>query len=309
MRLDALMLALGVLLLPAVCLAWGPATHVDFGLRVLDSMLLLPPLVRRLLSAHPMDFLYGNVAADIVVGKNMARYHDHCHNWVVARRLLDRASGDAQRALSWGYLSHLAADVVAHNYYVPVKTVQSYPTKTTGHAYWEIRFDQLANEGGRAWSTFKEVGRQKTRAHDRFLMRNLKGASRLMPMGTSRRLFNSMMLVTRLERWRRTTATLARRSPWQFGHREVHEYRRMAVGFIISTLRGVERAPVLGADPTGARNLKAARELRKQLKRLGRQRRLLRAGWAPFYDQVRRGFRDAIAAPLRLPSVVQLDRG
>jgi len=49
LRLDALMVAAGVLLLPAVCLAWGPASHVDFGLRVLDSLLLLPPVVRRLL--------------------------------------------------------------------------------------------------------------------------------------------------------------------------------------------------------------------------------------------------------------------
>ncbi len=282
---------------------------MDFGLRVLDSLLLLPPVVRRLLSAHSMDFLYGNVAADIVVGKNMARYRNHCHNWDVGRRLLDRSRGDAQRALSWGYLSHLAADVVAHNYYVPVKTVQSFSTKTTGHAYWEIRFDQLAHQGSRVWSTFKEVGRRRCHDHDRFLMNNLHGASRLMPMRTSRRLFNSMMLVTRLERWRRTTAALARRSPWQFQHREVHEYRRMVVGFIISTLNRLERAPTMAADPTGARNLKAARTMRRQLKRLGRKRRLLHAGWPPFYDQVRKGFRDAINAPLRLPSVVQVDRG
>lgn len=303
------MVAAGVLLLPAVCFAWGATSHVDFGLRVLDAALLLPPLVRRLLSTHRMDFLYGNVAADIVVGKNMARYRNHCHNWQVARRLLERARGDAQRALSWGYLSHLAADVVAHNYYVPVKTVQSFNAKTTGHAYWEIRFDQLAHQGNRVWSVFGEVGRRRFRDHDRFLMNNLKGASRLLPLRTSRQLFNSMMLVTRMERWRRTTAALARRSPWQFERQEVHEYRRMAVDFILSTLNHVERSPFMAADPTGSRNLGAARKMRRQLKRLGRQRRLLHTGWPPFYNQVRKGFRDAIIEPLKLPSVVQVARG
>ena len=303
------MLALGVLLLPAVCLAWGPATHVDFGLRVLDGMLLLPPLMRRLLSARRMDFLYGNVVADIVVGKNMAHYNNHCHNWQVGLRLLQRAGTDAQRALSWGYLSHLAADVVAHNYFVPVKTVESFKAHTTGHAYWEIRFDQLAHDGGKVWRTLGEVGRGRFPEHDRFLMNNLKGASRLMPLRTSRRLFNSMMLVSRLDRWRRTTAKIARRSPWQFGHREVHEYRRMAVGFILSTLAHPERAVSTLADPAGLHNLHEARLLRRQLKRLGRQRRLLQVGWRPFFQEVRQGFRDAIHAPLQLPPLEQLDRG
>lgn len=305
-KLDALLVGVAVLLLPATCFAWGPAAHMDFGLRVLEGALLLPPLLRRLLASHPLDFLYGNLAADMVVGKNMAPRQHHCHSWDVALRLLDQAHSDHQRALGWGFLSHLAADVVAHNYFVPVKTVESFATRTTGHAYWELRFDQLAHGGAGVWPALREVGRQRFGHHDRFLQANLRGSSRLMPFSTSRRLFSGWMRVSRLERWRRTSAAVARRSAWQLAQPEVNEVHHLCMAAVISTLVHAERSNAMLADPTGERNLYAARLLRRQLKRLGRRQHLEAAGWPLYHDQLRRGFREGISAPLRLPPVSQI---
>jgi len=297
-----------VLLIPGECWAWGPATHLDFGLKVLDCLPLLPPTLARLLRANRLDFLYGSVCADIVVGKNMARYKHHCHNWDVALPLLDRARDEAQQAMVWGFLSHLAADVVAHNYFVPSKTVESFSTRTTGHTYWEIRFDQLAHGRPRVWQTLREVGLQRFPHHDQFLAENLKHASMLFPFDTSRRIFGKMMHLSGAERWRRTAAAVAHHSVWKFDQVEVEEYRRMSVGFILTMLTRLEHSRCLQADPTGKENLRGARKMRRQLKRLGRQHRFATGMWLPFYEQVRQSFRDAIYSPLQLPPVRLVDR-
>jgi hypothetical protein len=40
-----------------------------------------------------------------------------------------------------GYLSHLAADTIAHNWYVPRQLLLTSSTKGLGHSYWEARMD------------------------------------------------------------------------------------------------------------------------------------------------------------------------
>jgi len=58
-----------LLLVPEPLGAWGPATHVALGEVLLNSLYLLPPALRLLLEKHPIQFLYGSVAADISFGK------------------------------------------------------------------------------------------------------------------------------------------------------------------------------------------------------------------------------------------------
>jgi hypothetical protein len=61
-------IAIGLLLLsPEAAWAWGPATHVHTGVEILRSLDLLPTHVAGLLAQYPIDFLYGNIAADISV--------------------------------------------------------------------------------------------------------------------------------------------------------------------------------------------------------------------------------------------------
>ena len=90
--------------------------------------------MRGLLQEFGHDFLYGSLAADIVVGKNMARYLYHCHNWRVGFNVFKQAKPGAEQ-FSLGFLAHLAADTVAHNYFVPYKTVASFHKTNTRHAY------------------------------------------------------------------------------------------------------------------------------------------------------------------------------
>jgi len=45
------------------------------------------------------------------------------------------------RAFAFGYLAHLAADTVAHNYFVPRQLAVTSSTSSLGHSYWESRFE------------------------------------------------------------------------------------------------------------------------------------------------------------------------
>src|SRR3990167_3174343 len=130
-----------LLLTPAMVYAWGPGTHLEIAMTVLANSVWAAPAIRKLIQAFPSEYIYGNVSPDIIVGKKYAGAIHHCHNWAIGKLILEEAKTDSERASAWGYLTHLAADTVAHNYFVPVKIIQSFPNRSLGHVYWEMRGD------------------------------------------------------------------------------------------------------------------------------------------------------------------------
>jgi len=108
-----------LVLLPSAAYAWTPGTHVFLGEAVMRSLDLLPSAIAELLRAYPYDFLYGSIAADTSIAKKYAPVGRHCHSWTVGLEIYDGAEDDPLRAFALGYLAHLAADAVAHNYFVP----------------------------------------------------------------------------------------------------------------------------------------------------------------------------------------------
>ena len=126
--------------------AWTPGTHVYLGDSVLANLHQLPGLVADLLRAFPYDFLYGNIAADTSIAKKYAPVGRHCHAWHVGQEIFDLAPTDPLRAFGLGYLSHLAADAVAHNFFVPRQLLLTSSTTALGHSYWESRFETHLGE-------------------------------------------------------------------------------------------------------------------------------------------------------------------
>ena len=135
MSAAIVLLFLVVGLWPSDAWAWGPYAHLDFGHQVLKNLSLLPAHMRALLQAFPFDYLYGCIYADVIIGKNRATFAKHCHNWKVAFDIFHHAETLRQRAFMLGYLSHLAADIIAHNYFVPFKIVESWPTRFLKHLF------------------------------------------------------------------------------------------------------------------------------------------------------------------------------
>jgi hypothetical protein len=99
-----------------------------------------------LLRAYPQSFLYGSMAADISFAKKYVPAGRHCHFWHVGEEILEEAGNDRLRAVAYGYLSHLAADTIAHNYFVPRQLLLTSSTKALGHGYWEHRLDTQLGE-------------------------------------------------------------------------------------------------------------------------------------------------------------------
>ena len=302
-----LLVGLWVLVAPGDAYAWGPATHIDFGLHVLKHAAVLLPFLRELLMRYPEDYLYGCCAADIVVGKNFAKYLYHCHNWQVGLRVLESAYEPRQKALCYGFLTHLAADIVAHNFFVPYKTVESFHKTIAKHTYWELRFDQIKiSQDDSVLATLRRVGQSRFPDHDAFLEEMLVGSSRLFSFGTSKRIFDSMMLLSRLEQWQNTMSAVARRSELPLTTTEFKEFDQLAKNAVFALLIDLEDSRTVKVDPTGGRNLAAAKVLRRELRELDRSHRFTENGRQAMLENLRSRFREGIYAPLDIPDTKQL---
>jgi hypothetical protein len=291
--------ALLVLAWPSDAFAWGPLAHLSFSAQALESLAPLQSPIRQVLQDFGNEFLYGSLAADIVVGKNMARYLYHCHNWRVGFNVFRQAKPGAEQALALGFLAHLAADTVAHNYYVPFKTVASFHKTNTRHAYWELRYDQRMD---RSLSVLaRRVSTRAIRGHDVFLERALGGAS-VLPFGVSKQLFRSLLASARISRFHHLSRfALAPERRLVLEPDLVVETNGLAVSAIVGLLAEGERCLAARADATGGRNIKLAGDLRKQLQdRVRRGTVTLRDAHA-IAAETRDSFRKAIQGKLVLP--------
>jgi hypothetical protein len=250
------------LLIPTDVLAWGVGVHLSLGSCILTAPDLLPAALQALLASQPMAFLYGCVAADITLGKKFTHYLEHCHNWRTGRKILENArlEGPAAEACAYGYLAHLAADTIAHNYYVPLKLTMTYNTILHNHAYWEIRAELGMSDD--VWDLAQQLSQRDNRDLDQMLSRII--SKTIFSFGTNKQLFNSMMLVSRLQRWHKVLQTVANRSKWTLDDTEHSEYLLLGVEAINGIL-GDDQSPYWKADPTGDRALTAAKLIRKNL--------------------------------------------
>ncbi len=257
-----LICSLIALLLPTEAFAWGGGIHLQLGAQVLANPGIIAPAVAELISAYPFDFLYGCIAPDITVGKKYTHYLLHCHRWGIGRTLLDEARTNRQRACAYGYLCHLAADTVAHNYYVPYKIIRSFATITMKHAYWEMRFEAFVEKD--TWELARAVCRTDQRANDQLLRSVL--STTLFSFGTNKRIFNSIMLLSRLEHLQLIVQALSSRSRYQLAPADRDEYLELARGAVFDVLRYPEHSRYLLVDPTGEKALAAVDGVRKQLR-------------------------------------------
>ncbi|MFC1884072.1 zinc dependent phospholipase C family protein [Thermodesulfobacteriota bacterium] len=126
---------------PNDALAWGAGIHVVTALSSLNETALLLPTIVRVITAYPAEYLYGCLTADFFIGKSKRKKASHPHNWEGGFRLLAKAQEENEASYAYGFLSHLAADVVAHNIFVPNLIAGCSPWRRKGHLYWEMKAD------------------------------------------------------------------------------------------------------------------------------------------------------------------------
>ncbi|HJV67123.1 MAG TPA: zinc dependent phospholipase C family protein [Geomonas sp.] len=291
-----ILLAAAVLLviaIPQQAFAWGAGIHLQLGMNVLANLESLEPAVAAIIGTHPYDFLYGTIAADIILGKKFTHYLEHCHRWRIGHRVLERAGDQSQQACGYGYLSHLAADCIAHNYFVPYKVMRSFSSLTLKHAYWEMRFENYVEK--EIWETGKKVAREHFAKNDQLLRKVLSDT--LFSFTTNKRIFNSILLLSRLEKWQGILQTLSDNSRYELDENDREEYMQLAQEAVYDFLNNGENSRYYQADPTGEKALAAAEAVRKNLRLLYRSGKITKPQAYAELAELKVKLKEAICEP------------
>jgi hypothetical protein len=272
---------------------------VYLGEAVMRSLALLPPAIAELLREFPYDFLYGSIAADTSIAKKYAPAGRHCHSWNVGMEILDGARDEPLRAFGLGYLAHLAADSVAHNYFVPKQLAITSSTAGLGHSYWESRFEtHLGTDCARRARELILIDHSRS---DGLLDRVLSPTIFSTP--TNRRIFRGMVIVADNESWQRVFQLMTVNSRWDLPDADVGQYLARSYDFIIDLLNRMDRSETFRLDPSGDHALRLAKLVRKRVLRAEGEERLMEEANTHFgLPSTSLSFSTRLSEPLYLPS-------
>ncbi len=177
--------------MPSAAFAWGPLTHMYLGSEIYYFGSLLPPAIYALMRRYRSDFLYGNLMADIIVGKKYLPDEKSSHSWDVALSLFEAARTPQQKAFVYGYMSHLAADTVAHGMFTIGK-------KNVGHTFLELKADSIIEK--EYWFRAISIDKKVQTRNDVFLEKSLERV--IFSFKTNKRIFKSMVFLSGLHQER-----------------------------------------------------------------------------------------------------------
>jgi hypothetical protein len=186
------LLVAGFVLIPSFAFAWGPMTHMYLGNELLSCATLLPAGIHALLKKHKQDFLYGNLMADMILGKKYLPDDKSSHSWDVGLKLLDQAKTWPERSFAYGYLVHLAADTVAH------ETLTD-DLGNMGHTWIEMKADSIIDKT--YWLQTVLISKAVRKRSDLLLENSLD--SYIFSIKTNNRIYKSMVFLSFLNKKRR----------------------------------------------------------------------------------------------------------
>ena len=231
------------------------------GVQVLATVITSDHPLQAALVNMPEIFLYGSLAPDIVQGRRLqSRLRRHSHNWDTGLGLLNSAQGKEQCALAYGYLAHLAADVVAHNYFLPARFVGRFESGTASHLFTEARFDSFQEKA------YRELLLKLLDVDFRALNKTLKRAidSPLFSFSAHRRIFEGGL--RRIRQFDSVMRALGGPDEYETEDFDLFQHAsRSAIGGILGD---IANAPACRFDPMGEEPIRSALDLRRKLQRL-----------------------------------------
>jgi hypothetical protein len=150
---------------------------------------LLPTAVYGLIKKYRQDYLYGNIMADTILAKKYLPTEKHSHNWSVAVELLESSRTKPEKAFSMGFMSHLAADTVAHG---------SYTAGCRGleHSLLEFRADSTIDRS--YWLQAVAIRKKVQVRNDSFLEKSLERV--IFSFKTNKRIFKGFVALSGLNK-------------------------------------------------------------------------------------------------------------
>jgi len=252
-----------LLALAATSLAWGPGHHLEFAERVYRRRReLLPRSVATLLSEEREAYYYGNLAADIINFKAYGGAYNHCHRWPIIDEMNAMTSNRREEAFVLGYLSHLAADTIAHNHFVPYHLARYARTRGLGHLYWEMNADRFVPES--RWDIVTSLkAADALNELDRLV--NATVPKKVLSMTTNKLIFNHVLLVSERQQWRRGIARLHPIGQVSLAKGFLARFQRAAVDRIRLALHPKGLRQLQHVDPNGKEAQKHASQARKRI--------------------------------------------
>jgi hypothetical protein len=248
------------LLWPGEAWAWGAGVHVAQGSFILENLGLIRPQIAAALEAYPMDYIYGCISADIFIGKGYKRRPDHCHNWSVGMATLEKATTPSTRAYAYGYLTHLAADVIAHNFFVPRLLCLSQAGAGLGHVYWEFRADRFV--GKKQWALANHVVSMHNHDNDDHI-KNIVARAKF-GFKVKKLAYKRAVNLGDLVAWRDYVGMALSLGRWgKVTKRGVTTMSNYSLNLIVDLLRNWDAAVCLRYDPVGTDHIVMARHIRK----------------------------------------------
>ncbi len=264
--LKTVLLAASVIFLllfaPDAAHAWGPGVHMVTGNWILQSASVLPQAVAVTILGNTEQFFHGILCADIFIGKGSRAREGHSHNWAIGFELLERATvtrKDHKLAYAYGYLSHLAADIVAHNVFVPGLFHTAPGSEKMAHVFLEAQADRLLDwDSVHAQSVFE--------CRNSVLARNMLRQSMCqtcLPFNLKTFIFKKSIALAGSRAWRASLGLVDSRALLQERMAVFTRLLRVSTVAAISLLSDGCSSPVASLDPIGAEALAMAGEQRQ----------------------------------------------
>jgi len=231
---------LSILLIPSIANAWGPLTHVYLGFQVLDlGAALIPAGIYGIIKKYKNDFLYGNISADIILGRRFQDHEKNSHSWDIAWKLFEAAKTNREKAFVYGYLTHLCADTVVHNLqksWVPF-----------GHPILEMKAESMVDKKYR--TELKHLDKIMQRRNDIFMEDKLE--SLFFSFKTHKRIFKGVLLLSRLPNYAPLSNFIDDRFPYEIPTAELQSFRQESLTRMLEFLNNGRDSDVLKKHPLG----------------------------------------------------------
>lgn len=231
--------------------AWGPAVHTVIASRLLGDTGQILPAIASVMHAFPFEYIYGSLAADFLVGKGFKPKEGHSHNWETGLRFLGQAKSDRERAYAYGFMSHLAADVIAHNYFIPNILHRVSTWKRMGHLFWEARADHAV--GPVYIRIAREVLSMERLGCDEMLKEAV--GKRGNALKARRRIFTQSVKISDYLSGYPSVDAVNRGLRYQLSPKYLAFMIGLSYRLVKDLLSRPESSPCLSYDPIGARNL------------------------------------------------------
>ncbi|MCC6405743.1 MAG: zinc dependent phospholipase C family protein [Planctomycetes bacterium] len=243
--------------------AWGPGNHLEFEARVHRRRReLLPARIADLIEAERPAWQYGHIAADIINFKAFGGHYNHCHRWTIVDSMLALARSPAEEAFVLGYLSHLAADTIAHNHFVPYHLARYARGHKLGHLYWEANADRFVAEDRWHAITVLKWDHRLARLDE---LVNSTVPRKALSMGTNKLIFNHVLLSSERKLWRRNIERFHPRKQLRLDGKFLDMFQRAAVERVALALRRDGRAKLAHVDTNGKQAQELALTLRSAI--------------------------------------------